>query len=75
MSPDSLILVNDLVLPNTIVHSHATQLYMTRMTAMVATERKSEQWHRLIEEAKLTVKGVHVYTQSLKDSIIAIGLA
>lgn len=74
MSPDSLTLTDDKALPDTKVYSHATQVDMTMMTAMVSKERTSEQWFKLLEATELKVKGVHVYTGSLKDSIIAVGL-
>lgn len=68
--PDSVILIDDMVLPDTEVHWQATQLDLTMMCALGSMERTREQWYNLIESAGLKIDRVHQYTTSLQDSII-----
>jgi demethylsterigmatocystin 6-O-methyltransferase len=70
MGPDSVILIDDMVLPTTNVHWQATQIDMAMMTALASMERTEEQWHTLLDAAGLTAKKTYTYTTSLKDSII-----
>jgi demethylsterigmatocystin 6-O-methyltransferase len=70
LGPDSVILIDDMVLPNAGVHWHATQLDMVMMVGFASMERTEDQWHSLIEKAGLKINNVYTYTNSLRDSII-----
>ncbi|GKZ76886.1 hypothetical protein AnigIFM56816_008992 [Aspergillus niger] len=70
MAPDSLLLIDEMVLPNTGVHWQQAQLDMLMMATLGARERTEEQWYRLAEEAGLSINKVYTYTVSLRDSII-----
>ncbi|GAQ39340.1 hypothetical protein AtubIFM55763_000145 [Aspergillus tubingensis] len=70
MAPDSYLLIDEMVLPNTGVHWQQAQLDMLMMATLGARERTEEQWYRLAEEAGLTINKVYTYTMSLRDSII-----
>ena len=70
MAPDSLLLIDEMVLPNTGVHWQQAQLDMLMMATLGARERTEEQWYRLAEEAGLSINKVYPYTVSLRDSII-----
>lgn len=75
LGPDSLILIDDIVLPNSGAHLHATQLDMTMMSCLAAMERTTDQWYALIEKAGLRINKIFSYTTSLRDSIIECALA
>lgn len=68
--PESVILIDDMVLPDSKVHWQAAQLDLTMMGALSAMERTSEQWHVLLKSAGLKIEHVYQYTASLRDSII-----
>ncbi|PWY86728.1 S-adenosyl-L-methionine-dependent methyltransferase [Aspergillus heteromorphus CBS 117.55] len=70
MATDSLLLIDDMVLPNVGVHWQAAQLDMQMMTTLAARERTQEQWYALLEGAGLKINRIYTYTASLKDSII-----
>ncbi|KAL2221344.1 O-methyltransferase-domain-containing protein [Thermoascus aurantiacus ATCC 26904] len=71
LSPDSLILIDDMVLPNSGVHLHAAQLDLLMMTTLASMERTTEQWCALIEgKAGLKINAIYTYTSSLRDSVI-----
>jgi demethylsterigmatocystin 6-O-methyltransferase len=73
MNPDSVILIDDMVLPNKGVHFHATQIDMVMMTGLGSMERTEEMWYELIEKkAGLRIKKIHTYTTSLRDSVIEV---
>ncbi|CAI7666386.1 unnamed protein product [Penicillium manginii] len=62
LGPDSSILIDDMVLPNSGVHWHATQVDMTMMSSLASLERTTEQWHTLMEKAGLKIVGIHTYS-------------
>ncbi|PWY80161.1 O-methyl transferase B [Aspergillus eucalypticola CBS 122712] len=70
MAPDSYLLIDEMVLPNTGVHWQQAQLDMLMMATLGARERTQGQWYHLAEEAGLTINQVYTYTMSLRDSII-----
>lgn len=43
LAPGSVILIDDMVIPNTGAHFHATQLDITMMSALALNERTHEQ--------------------------------
>lgn len=70
MAPDSLILIDEMVLPNTGVHWQMAQLDMLMMSVLAARERTQEQWYKLLESAGLKITNVYTYTDNLRDSIV-----
>jgi demethylsterigmatocystin 6-O-methyltransferase len=70
MEPDSLILIDEMVLPNSGVHWQMAQLDMLMMAVLAARERTHQQWSKLLESVGLRINNVHTYTNNLKDSII-----
>jgi demethylsterigmatocystin 6-O-methyltransferase len=73
LGPDSVILIDDMVLPNIGVHFHATQMDITMMTGLASVERTQEKWYELVEQkAGLKINQIYTYTASLRDSIIEV---
>lgn len=70
MGPDSVILIDEMVLPATDVHWHATQSDFVMMIGLASMERTEEQWHALLRSVGLKAQKIHTYTLSLRDSII-----
>ena len=70
LAKDSVILIDDMVLPDPGVHWQAAQLDMTMMTALASMERTKGHWYELLESAGLKINNIWTYTTSLRDSII-----
>lgn len=70
MQSDSVLLIDDMVLPDTGAHWQATQLDMLMMVALAARERTHAQWEELIKSAGFKINRIYQYTSSLGDSII-----
>ena len=71
MGKESLILIDDMVLPDSNVHWRATQLDLTMMTGLASMERTNEQWYRLLDSAGLKILKIDPYNPIQHDSIIA----
>lgn len=67
---DSVIIIDDMVLPDTGVHWNATQVDMTMMVALASRERTAEAWSELMEKARLKIQRIYTCTESLRDSIL-----
>lgn len=72
MGKDSLILIDEMVLPDSNVPWQATQLDLTMMVGLASAERTREQWYQLLDSAGLKIVKIYTYTISLQDSIIVV---
>ena len=72
MSKDSVILIDDMILPNQGVDWRATQIDLAMMAGLAAMERTENQWYSLIDSAGLKIKSVCTYTPELRDSVIVV---
>ena len=70
MGKESLILIDDIVLPDSNVSWRATQLDLTMMAGLAAMERTNEQWYRLLDSAGLKILKIDPYDPTQQDSII-----
>ena len=70
MDMDSLILIDDMVLPNEGAHWRQTQLDLLVMAGLAAMERTERQWYSMLDAAGLKIQKIYTYTPELRDSII-----
>lgn len=70
MKPDSSILIDDMVLPNSGVHWQMAQLDMLMMAVLAARARTHEQWSKLSESVALNINNIYTYNDTLMDGII-----
>ncbi len=70
MNEKSLILIDDMVLPDVGAHWHAAQQDLTMMSSLASMERSEKQWRSLLEEAGLKIQTITPYTEETRDSII-----
>ena len=59
MSKDSVILIDDMVLPNSNVHWQATQLDLTLMASLASVERTKAHWQGLMDRAGLRILNIY----------------
>ena len=67
---DSVLLIDDMVVPNKGAHWQTTQLDLQMMTSLASLERTRDQWYDLIAKAGLKIVKMYTYTTSLQDAII-----
>ena len=70
MSEDSVILIDEMILPNVGTHWQAAQLDIAMMSTVSAMERSEKQWYSLLDSAGLKIVKIYTYTEELRDSII-----
>ncbi|KAF4633847.1 hypothetical protein G7Y89_g4257 [Cudoniella acicularis] len=74
MDENSLILLDEMALPNQNVDWFATQTDLTMLSAFGSMERTEAQWYKLLETVGLKVQGISTYTHAFRLSIIAASL-
>ena len=72
MGPDSVILLDEMVLPDREVHWQSTQIDLTMMAALASIERTKAQWARLLDSVDLRIVEVYTYTPSIYESIMTV---
>lgn len=70
MNEDSVIIIDDMVLPEKGSPWRATQLDMTMLAALAAMERSENQWYELLDKAGLDVVKIWKYTEECNDCVI-----
>ncbi|KAI1750501.1 S-adenosyl-L-methionine-dependent methyltransferase [Xylaria castorea] len=68
--PDSQILIDEMVLPDSGVLWEATTIDLTLMASFGSRERTTAQWHALLGAAGLKVPRIDIYQARRQDSII-----
>ncbi|PHH80235.1 hypothetical protein CDD82_1894 [Ophiocordyceps australis] len=74
MGPESLILIDDMVLPDTGVHERAAALDLLLMSSHGAKERTADDWRALTTAAGLRIQSIETYFPRRHSSIIQVGL-
>ena len=70
MTSESVVIIDDMIIPDTGAHWRATQIDMVMMTTLAGLERDMAQWEELLDEAGLKIIEVKTYTEDLRDSVI-----
>lgn len=72
MASQSILLINDMILPETGVPPFAAALDMVQLSAHGSLERTGKQWKNLIGEVGLKIKEMTVYDCELFHGIILV---
>jgi hypothetical protein len=71
LNKDSLLLIDDMVLPDTgLIPWRAAMFDMTMLSTLAANERTETQWHSLLESVGLKIVKIWKYAPESGDSII-----
>ena len=70
MNRDSVILIDEIVIPNEGAQWRQTQLDLAMMASLAAMERTESQWRHLLISAGLIIIGIFSYGSEFGDSII-----
>ena len=65
MNIDSVILIDDMILPNQGINWHQGQMDMAMMCGLASVERSRGQWEHLLDSAALKIEKTFVYTEDL----------
>lgn len=74
MDEDSVILLDEMALPNRGIDWFATQTDLTMFAAFGSMERTEAQWYQLLEGVGLKAQTICTYTHAFRLSIIAATL-
>lgn len=75
MTHQSVLLINDMILPETEIPAFATALDLVMLGACGSLERTGKQWKELLEDVGLEIKDAIVYDQELFHGIISATVA
>jgi demethylsterigmatocystin 6-O-methyltransferase len=70
LGKDSVILIDDMVLPDKGVFWQTAQVDLTMMSSLAAKERTHEQWIALLDSVGLKILDIFVYTPAVHESVI-----
>jgi len=70
MAGDSLLLIDEMVIPTKGAHKIAMQLDMTMYSNLASEERTEKRWKELLDAAGFKIEQVYTYQDELRDSII-----
>jgi demethylsterigmatocystin 6-O-methyltransferase len=70
MSPQSILLIDEMVIPDTGASPFSMQLDLVMMAFLGAHERTISLWRTLLEEVGLEITQVHRYDPELEYSIL-----
>lgn len=74
LDENSLILLDEMVLPSEHVDEASTQMDLTMMTFHSSMERSEEQWAKLAAAVGLKIKKVVMYAPGFNLGVVACGL-
>lgn len=72
MGKDSVIIIDDMRLPDRNVHWHVTEIDLTMMTALAAIERTESQWSALLDSVGLKITKTFTYTPSVYEGVMVV---
>lgn len=70
MGPESVILIDEMILPETGVNIMAASIDMTMLTALAGMERNEAQWREILAEVGLEFVGKFVYSPMHYEGVI-----
>lgn len=70
MGPDSKIIIDEMVLPETGVHWWSASLDLHMYAMLGAMERSESQWRSLLDKAGLRLVEIKTYSPVMRHSII-----
>lgn len=70
MTSDSILIIDEMIIPNRGASSRSTLQDMTMMTSLASTERTERQWDTLLDRAGLRTLQKTAYNAATGESII-----
>lgn len=70
MDQDSLLLIDEIVLPDRGAHRYETQLDLTMLAMLNAEARTETHWKQLLAEVGMEIKDIVFYEEETREGII-----
>jgi hypothetical protein len=74
MAPDSVLLIDELVLPEKGLDCHSATIDLTMMAATASMERTESQWRGLLGDAGLRLVNIYAYNPATFESVLDVRL-
>ncbi|KAI1412110.1 S-adenosyl-L-methionine-dependent methyltransferase [Hypoxylon sp. FL1857] len=74
MEPDSIILLDEWILPDTKAHIDAVSMDLTMLTALAGEERSERKWRSIIDEVGLELVKIYVYNAVSYECVMDVRL-
>lgn len=72
MSKDSVLIIDEIVVPNKGAHAHATQFDLTMLASLSSIERTDKQWNSLFEDAEFNILEKKAYAPTGESIIVVV---
>ncbi len=70
MHEESLLIIDDLVVPDRSAHRYETQLDLTMLTMLNSEARSQSHWVALLEGAGFKVEDIVLYEEEAREAVI-----
>jgi demethylsterigmatocystin 6-O-methyltransferase len=70
MTADSVLVIDELVIPNKGAHGHATQFDLTMLASLSSVERTDKQWNALLDSAGFKILEKKAYAPTGESVIV-----
>ena len=74
MGPESVIIIDEMIIPNAGTHWRAMHLDMTMMVSLASMERTDRAWRELLDRAGLSIQQSEAYSGDTGESVIVAKL-
>ncbi|GAP90025.2 putative O-methyl transferase B [Rosellinia necatrix] len=71
---DSILLIDEMILPETNAHVDAVAIDLTMMCAFAGMERTEKQWRSILDEAGLKLTNIYLYNPDSHESVMEVRL-
>jgi len=72
MTADSVLVIDELIIPNKGAHRNATQFDLTMLTSLASIERTEKQWNALLDAAGFKILEKKAYAPAGESVIVAV---
>lgn len=72
MSKDSVLVIDEIVVPNKGAHAHATQFDLTMLASLSSVERTDKQWNALMGAAGFKILEKKAYAATGESIIVVV---
>lgn len=74
MVPDSILLVDEMILPEAGTHVDAASMDLTMLSAFAGMERTEAQWRSIIDKVGLSLRAIYVYNPLSHEGVMDLRL-
>lgn len=74
MTADSVLLIDEMVLPETGVSAIAASIDLTMLSSLASAERTKEEWTELLDDLGLEIVKTYTYNERTYETVMEIRL-